>query len=224
MISVGSEVQILPGPLPVAGNQSSVVRVFFCELTTEPDDCYGGVAQLGEHLLCKQGVTGSIPVVSRNSRRLSVFRCQRARSENRRLIICSKYRGMSRIRCDHVAQAKRPGLWIMPFKRLPQLDRWGGRVCSLECKSGSGASLGACDENLSAGTDGRPAVQPTCLTGRVVRKDSAPTVGQRGFRGAVNNLTGRIFCRSRKRKMVGRLGRIGVRGKHDISRNPFFIP
>jgi hypothetical protein len=24
----------------------------------------GGVAQLGEHLLCKQGVTGSIPVVS----------------------------------------------------------------------------------------------------------------------------------------------------------------
>ncbi len=25
----------------------------------------GGVAQLGEHLLCKQGVTGSIPVVSR---------------------------------------------------------------------------------------------------------------------------------------------------------------
>ena len=28
------------------------------------DDCYGGVAQLGEHLLCKQGVTGSIPVVS----------------------------------------------------------------------------------------------------------------------------------------------------------------
>ncbi len=24
----------------------------------------GGLAQLGEHLLCKQGVTGSIPVVS----------------------------------------------------------------------------------------------------------------------------------------------------------------
>ena len=25
---------------------------------------YGGVAQLGEHLLCKQGVIGSIPIVS----------------------------------------------------------------------------------------------------------------------------------------------------------------
>ena len=25
---------------------------------------YGGVAQLGEHLLCKQGVVGSIPFIS----------------------------------------------------------------------------------------------------------------------------------------------------------------
>jgi hypothetical protein len=28
--------------------------------------CCGRVAQLGEHLLCKQGVTGSIPVTSTN--------------------------------------------------------------------------------------------------------------------------------------------------------------
>ena len=46
MISVGSEVQILPGP-PLPGLPSN-----------------GGVAQLGEHLLCKQGVNGSIPFVS----------------------------------------------------------------------------------------------------------------------------------------------------------------
>ena len=25
---------------------------------------YGGIAQLGEHLLCKQGVIGSIPIIS----------------------------------------------------------------------------------------------------------------------------------------------------------------
>ena len=25
---------------------------------------YGGIAQLGEHLLCKQGVNGSIPFIS----------------------------------------------------------------------------------------------------------------------------------------------------------------
>ena len=27
---------------------------------------YGGIAQLGEHLLCKQGVIGSIPIISTN--------------------------------------------------------------------------------------------------------------------------------------------------------------
>ena len=26
----------------------------------------GGIAQLGEHLLCKQGVSGSIPLISTN--------------------------------------------------------------------------------------------------------------------------------------------------------------
>ena len=29
---------------------------------------YGGVAQLGEHLLCKQGVIGSIPFISTRAR------------------------------------------------------------------------------------------------------------------------------------------------------------
>ena len=27
---------------------------------------FGGLAQLGEHLLCKQGVKGSIPLISTN--------------------------------------------------------------------------------------------------------------------------------------------------------------
>ena len=31
----------------------------------------GDVAQLGEHLLCKQGVTGSIPVISTNFGRMT---------------------------------------------------------------------------------------------------------------------------------------------------------
>ena len=30
----------------------------------ERDSCDGGVAQLGEHLLCKQGVIGSSPFIS----------------------------------------------------------------------------------------------------------------------------------------------------------------
>ena len=29
----------------------------------------GGIAQLGEHLLCKQGVSGSIPLISTNEKR-----------------------------------------------------------------------------------------------------------------------------------------------------------
>ncbi len=34
-------------------------------LTSEDQTPVGGLAQLGEHLLCKQGVIGSIPIVSR---------------------------------------------------------------------------------------------------------------------------------------------------------------
>ena len=31
-------------------------------------EIYGGIAQLGEHLLCKQGVSGSIPLISTTKR------------------------------------------------------------------------------------------------------------------------------------------------------------
>jgi hypothetical protein len=34
------------------------------QVWAEPSSSLGGVAQLGEHLLCKQGVVGSIPIVS----------------------------------------------------------------------------------------------------------------------------------------------------------------
>jgi hypothetical protein len=85
----------------------------------------------------------------------------------------------------------------------------------LKCESGSGASLGACDGNLSFGAGGHPVVQPTCLTGSVVRENSAPTVGWRGFRGAMNDLTRWILWRSRKRAVRWPTGeRSCVRGKH----------
>ena len=49
-----------------------------------PQKKNGGLAQLGEHLLCKQGVNGSIPLVStkhlrvyKNSFRIKSF-CERA--------------------------------------------------------------------------------------------------------------------------------------------------
>ena len=37
------------------------------------DDTYGELAQLGEHLLCKQGVSGSIPLFSIASRKASML-------------------------------------------------------------------------------------------------------------------------------------------------------
>ena len=36
-------------------------------LIRDLQEIFGGVAQLGEHLLCKQGVIGSIPFISTNS-------------------------------------------------------------------------------------------------------------------------------------------------------------
>jgi hypothetical protein len=62
LISVGSEVQILPGPPD---------RVSCCSrLVEDGSGRFGGVAQLGEHLLCKQGVIGSNPFASTTRARL----------------------------------------------------------------------------------------------------------------------------------------------------------
>jgi hypothetical protein len=55
---VGSEVQVLPGPYALPGDGWRVGP-------DGPGVSFGGVAQLVEHLLCKQGVTGSNPVASR---------------------------------------------------------------------------------------------------------------------------------------------------------------
>ena len=66
LISVGSEVQVLPGPY-------RPVRRGVC----------GGVAQPGEHLLCTQGVAGSNPAVSIRVPRLRVPRCAGVRVSGR---------------------------------------------------------------------------------------------------------------------------------------------
>ena len=83
-----SEVQILPGPPPLlaSGKQRgdsglrSKLRKPIVQLprplsallrnACRGDGCcaaIGGVAQLGEHLLCKQGVVGSSPITSTTS-------------------------------------------------------------------------------------------------------------------------------------------------------------
>ena len=75
MISVGSVVQVYPGPpaFSLMGFGLASLDVFDgCDVVMLPGrwsdlsviELDGAVAQLGEHLLCKQGVSGSIPLSS----------------------------------------------------------------------------------------------------------------------------------------------------------------
>ena len=50
----------------IQGQRNQSGRKHRC-LIFEVQTQYGGVAQLGEHLLCKQGVIGSIPFISTTS-------------------------------------------------------------------------------------------------------------------------------------------------------------
>jgi hypothetical protein len=222
LISVGSEVQILPGP---------PMRLLMGRWCLRPGDGgfggpvwrgrgfqVGGVAQLGEHLLCKQGVTGSIPVVSTNTSEGSgeAVTVSIGTVRMRATIVCLQtmkaaptgcvartgkhwlYRGMSRIRFDHVAQAKRPGSCGHADEAVVRATA----IVLLKCESGSGASLGACDAKSVFGWAKRPVVQPTCLTPCFARigysSFAGPRVGWRGFRGAVNDFVSWILWRLRK--------------------------
>ena len=69
---MGSVVRVYPGP-PFGSTKSFDHRdpgSFVCQVL----EMVGAVAQLGEHLLCKQGVSGSIPLSS------TIF-CPDARTE-----------------------------------------------------------------------------------------------------------------------------------------------
>ena len=64
---MGSEVQVLPGPfIPWLCDGLAVVALSPLAMFPRPRG-YGGIAQLVEHLLCKQGVIGSNPFASRPS-------------------------------------------------------------------------------------------------------------------------------------------------------------
>jgi hypothetical protein len=112
-----------------------------------------------------------------------------------RLVMYPLYRGMSRIRL--IMRLRQSVLGCGSCRLNDRLVEVVVFVL-LKCESGSGASLGACDARSVFGWNKRPVVQPACLTGRVVRKNSAPTVGWRGFRGAVNDFAGWILRRLRK--------------------------
>ena len=151
MISVGSEVQILPGPpdqWSVISGQRSGARRLPALLTADRRhlSAEGGVAQLGEHLLCKQGVVGSIPIVSTKISCCRVWGCH-ALSRWRSW---PSYRGISEI--GEVMGLARSAPGALPAVFV---------LCQGE--SGSGASLGACDRSRSVVAkpwfDGGPVVR-----------------------------------------------------------------
>ena len=170
---------------------------------TRVTDSDGGVAQLGEHLLCKQGVIGSIPFTSTKSPRiwckispyrdfvflafLSFLPSERAlwAAPTRQAIVAEK----SSIRCHLLCHSQRRA------GRLASLMPHLSGHCSLNCKSGSGASLGASSRflrwrNLSACRES-DRLMPRCLTGKRIFRDLAakwPTTTT--FRGVV------AICRS----------------------------
>jgi hypothetical protein len=215
LISVGSEVQILPGP-PIrsvwaAGVEGPEPIRLPCRPHRRPDrrdglgngaaagepDQFGGVAQLGEHLLCKQGVVGSIPIVSTSALPARRVICQAAGQRGAqgkadrfgfRLVAGGdRWRAYGsfvsrnvRIRC---APAPRLMAWrgVAPFGwRLQGACPVAAAIVLCQGESGSGASLGACDPRSVCGQVRGPVVRPVCLTGRAVRKSSAPTVGGEG--------------------------------------------
>ena len=171
---------------------------------TRVTDSDGGVAQLGEHLLCKQGVIGSIPFTSTKPARVwcqispyrdlvfLAFSCLLASpsapvwaAPPRQAIVAEK----SSIRCHLSCHSQRRA------GRLASLMLRHSGHCSLNCKSGSGASLGASSRflrwrNLSAYRESDRRM-PRCLTGKRIFRDLAakwPTTTT--FRGVV------AICRS----------------------------
>jgi hypothetical protein len=80
-----------------------------------PDRPDGGVAQLGEHLLCKQGVIGSIPIVS--TRGVSTVGTL-PNGMSRSVMGWSTVSWKSRVRCDRLMERKRFCRLVVPFAFL----------------------------------------------------------------------------------------------------------
>jgi hypothetical protein len=99
----------------------------------------GGVAQLGEHLLCKQGVTGSIPVVSRSVVGRQLSELDVLKTDGGDLTTVPSIADV-RVRCDRGSGHNVPDVWLRRLSALgldpgdrPPLGQRGQRpCCSLE--------------------------------------------------------------------------------------------
>ena len=73
----------------------------------------GGVAQMGEHLLCKQGVIGSIPIVSTMA---SSPWAPSSKALGEAIGSVQTVSWKSRVRCDGLPGQSVPGGGVMPLR------------------------------------------------------------------------------------------------------------
>ena len=82
--------------------QNTPLAVQFLRIIPQSKTLYGGVAQLGEHLPCKQGVMGSIPIISTSDCVAAKHRSKKAKARDRdplsEKVPEAKCREMTRIR------------------------------------------------------------------------------------------------------------------------------
>ncbi len=117
----------------------------------------GGVAQLGEHLLCKQGVVGSIPIVSTtHTSRLACWARTHAFGHVGQTLL-----GLGPGKVEVVTEKNEFGTWLSAPPT--GADGFGPVWCCgsdpvahdlCQCESGSGASLGALHRNCLTGKCG----------------------------------------------------------------------
>jgi hypothetical protein len=135
------------------------------DLSRQGGSKVGGVAQLGEHLLCKQGVVGSIPIVSTTRiclqmRRAGVHGDTRSASNDERWRRAAEragiglYRGMFEFGVVTRRGIRSP---VCGHAVLAAVLYGRGGLC--QCESGSGASLGACEQRSVFGLVNAPVVR-----------------------------------------------------------------
>jgi hypothetical protein len=191
LISVRSEVQILPGPLfgsrePGAGDREQRPDPWFLAAVS----WHGGVAQLGERLLCKQEGAGSKPVTSTRTREGMLFESSEERSDVTRGAASP---------CGGV----RPGMErsvFTGFCRFRGFAAGGGGWCVMSAQEGHLVDAlalrgeeGRSTLRKAAGRGERPVIRrsPNGATHPRKRVSPSESIGWRGEPGELKHLTSR---------------------------------
>ena len=120
---------------------------------------FGGVAQLGEHLLCKQGVVGSIPSTSMVRFGLAGYGASAVPAGSARCLCVRAALDLSWFGFGFGAAWLRYCRWAGRGAGVP------GVLVFVTCESGSGALLGAQDNSVASPARGGSADLPHAMGG-----------------------------------------------------------